>query len=156
MYKPNLYSDCDGVLVNTIDVAYEDMIEKGCNMNDRNEVDYFFRKVIDWREIFDKASTINDSFAKLRMLKASGLFNDVFICTGISGNYTEEGIKRELFAYEVPGIKVITVQYGIKKASIIAAPQRHILVDDEPRYVNNWNSYGEEDTAILFVQNYYF
>ena len=65
MEKPILYSDCDGVLFNTIDVAYEYMKNNGCNMKDRKEIDYFFRKVIDWHKLFKNATMINDSINKL-------------------------------------------------------------------------------------------
>ena len=69
MKKPILYCDCDGVLFNTIEVAYEFMKQNGCDLKDRNAVDYFFRKVIDWHDIFNSASMINDSIKKLNMLK---------------------------------------------------------------------------------------
>ena len=151
MRKPTLYSDCDGVLFNSIDIAYEIMRELGCNMQDRNEIDYFFRKVIDWNYVFKRAQIINGGINKLKILKESGLFEDVKILTAISGNYSEEGIKRELFADCAPGIDVITVQYGLVKASVVPNPQFNMLVDDEPRYCKAWNRYGKEDTAVLFV-----
>lgn len=154
MEKPILYSDCDGVLFNTIDVAYEYMKNNGCNMKDRKEIDYFFRKVIDWHKLFKNATMINDSINKLKILKESGLFSDVKILTVISGNYDEEGVKRELFSSFLPNINVITVQYGLVKASVVPNPQLNILVDDEPRYCNAWNSYGEDDTAVLFIPNH--
>ena len=74
--------------------------------------------------------------------------------TVISGNYDEEGVKRELFSSFLPNINVITVQYGLVKASVVPNPQLNILVDDEPRYCNAWNSYGEDDTAVLFIPNH--
>ena len=54
MEKPILYCDCDGVIFNTIEIAFEIMKKMGCNMNDKNEVDRFFRLAIDWKEVFDQ------------------------------------------------------------------------------------------------------
>jgi hypothetical protein len=149
---PILYSDCDGVLINSIDVSYDMMIEMGCDMNNRNEVDYFFRKVIDWNEVFRRVQIINDGPEKLKILKESGLFKDVVIATGICGNYSEEGLKRIFFGDILPGMRVITIQYGIPKALAVPKAYESILVDDEPRNGVKWEKYGGE--AVLFIPNH--
>ncbi len=152
MEKPILYCDCDGVIFNTIDVAYDFMIKSGVDLKDRKKVDLFFRKVVDWHYVFNNAKPINDAINKLNILKDSGLFSNIKILTALSGNYEEEGIKRKLFSTLTPGIDVITLQYGLKKGAVVPNPHANILVDDEPRYCSNWNSYCEDDTAILFSQ----
>ncbi len=146
--SPMLYNDCDGVLFNTIDVAFDMMKEQGCNMADKREIDYYFRIVIDWNEVFRRAHVINDGIEKIKMLIASGYFKDAAILTGLSGNDHEEKIKRFIFGEQLPGTKVITVQYGIPKALVIPKPEVSLLVDDEERNCVSWNKYGGK--AILF------
>ena len=148
MEKPILYCDCDGVIFDTIDVAFDMMREYGCNMDNRNDIDYFFRKIIDWREVFKRAKVINNAIDKIRILNDSCYFNEVRVLTSLSGNYYEEGLKREIFNEYLPEIKVITLQYGIPKPLVVLNPEQHILIDDEKRNCDKWkNSNG---TAILF------
>ena len=148
MEKPILYCDCDGVIFNTIDVSYDMMREFGCDMTNRHEIDYYFRKVIDWNDVFDRAIIINNSIEKLKILKEGYDFQDVIILTSLSGNYKEAGLKREIFGDLLPGFKIITVQYGIPKALVVRNPEKHILVDDEKRNCDKWKLYN--GTAILF------
>ena len=77
MDKPILYSDCDGVILNTIEVAYNIMQEHGCNIRNREEVDRYFREFIDWKELINKAEVINNATGKLRYMKSSNIFVDV-------------------------------------------------------------------------------
>ena len=148
MEKPILYCDCDGVIFDTIDVALGMMREYGCNMDNRHEIDYYFRKIIDWRDVFERAHIINNAIEKLRILSESYDFSDTRILTSLSGNYYEEGLKREIFSEYLPGIKVITVQYGIPKPLVVPNPEKHILVDDEKRNCDRWKNC--DGTAILF------
>ncbi len=146
-----LYTDCDGVYFNTIDVALEIMKELGCDMSSRQEIDYYFKYVIDWDVVFERAHEINNAFDDVRALKASGLFKDIKILTGLSGGYTEERRKRLIFGENLPGYQVITVQYGIPKALVIPNVRRSMLVDDEKRNCIKFEHYG--GTAILFHPN---
>ena len=148
MQKPILYCDCDGVIFNTIEVAFDIMKKDHCDMNNGNEIDYYFREKINWQDIFDKAVIINRSIDRIKELKKSDLFSDVIILTKISGNYDEERLKREIFKDYLPDVKVITLQFGLQKASIISNPENHILVDDEKRNCINWQQYN--GTAVLF------
>ena len=148
MQKPILYCDCDGVIFNTIETAFRMMERDGCDMNDKNQIDLFFRKKIDWQEVFDQSTIINDAINKLKMLKESDLFSDIIILTRLSGCNEEERIKRELFSDYLPGTRIITLQFGLYKASIVANPEKHILIDDEKRNCDNWQN--NDGTAILF------
>lgn len=149
MNKPILYCDCDGVILNTIEIAFKIMRNSGCNMNDRNEIDRYFRMLIDWNEVFDKATVINDAIEKLKYIKENNIFEDVVIITKLSGGYHEEGLKRDLFKALIPGIRVITLQYGLPKAGVVNAKD-NILIDDEVGNCNNWKN--NEGTAILFSE----
>ena len=101
-YLPNFYNDCDGVLFDTIDVALDMMKEQGCNMADGKEVDYYFRKVIDWNEVFRRAREINNGVEKFKILSESGYFNESVILTGLSGNDHEERLKRFIYILSIP------------------------------------------------------
>ncbi len=149
MEKPIFYCDCDGVILNTIEVAFQIIRENGYNINlgNREEVDKYFRTTADWNKIFDRAEIINDSADRLRYLKNKKIFEDVMILTKISGGYQEEKLKLELFRKLLPTIKVITLQYGMSKG--IAVPARgNLLLDDEIGNCEEWKSH--DGTAVLF------
>ena len=147
MNKPILYSDFDGVILNTIDTSFDIMRENNCNMNDGNEIDYFFRRLLNWEEVYSKSVIINDAINKLLFLKKANIFQDIIVLTKLSGNYNEERIKRD-FLYEVlPEISIITLQYGLKKSSVVN-PVGNILLDDETRNCIQWND--ANGTAVLF------
>ena len=152
MKKPILYCDCDGVIFNTIDVAFDIMRNMGCDMHDRNQIDYYFREIIDWYEVFDKATIINNSIDKIKLLREKDIFLDIIILTKLSGNKHEEGLKREVFKSYLPDTKVITLPYKSQKTSVVSTPEDHILIDDEKRNCVNWQEH--DGTAILFSQIY--
>ena len=147
MQKPILYCDCDGVILNTIEIAFQIMQNMGCNMNDKGEIDRYFKSFIDWREVFSKATFINDSIDKIRSLKESDIFSDVIILTKLSGGYHEEGLKRDLFSEYLPNTRIITLQFGLSKAGVVRAKD-NVLIDDEKRNCDNWKN--NEGIAILF------
>ena len=150
MEKPILYCDCDGVIFNTIDVAFKIMENMGCNMHDKNEIDYYFRKLIDWREVFNEATVINDSIDKIKLLKEIDCFSDIIILTKLSGGYHEEGLKRDIFKEYLPNTRIITLQFGLSKADVVRAKD-NVLIDDEKRNCDNWEE--NDGTAVLFLQD---
>ncbi len=135
-----LYIDCDGVIFDTINEAYRMMDEIGLDRNNHSEVDTFFKNV-DWHMLFKRSRELNDAINKIKILKSSNLYKDVVILTKLSGNYYEEGIKREIFNELLPEIRVITLQRSIPKDSVVI-PNGNILVDDEVKNVNSWNNAG--------------
>lgn len=147
MEKPIFYCDCDGVLLNTIEVAFEIMRENGCDMNSSKEINYFFRKKLDWNEVFRKASYINNSIDRLRYIKESNIFKEIIILTKICSVFDEERVKRELFNDVLPDVRVITLQYGLDKALVVPA-RNNVLLDDEISNCKKWEE--NEGTAILF------
>ena len=147
MEKPILYCDCDGVLLNTIEIAFQIMRDVGYNVTNRRDVDLFFKRKIDWNEVFDKATFINNSIEKLKYIKEKNIFKDVIILTKLSGGYDEERLKRSLFYEALPNIRVITLQYGLIKGLVVNA-KNNILVDDEIGNCKSWEENG--GTAILF------
>ena len=65
MNKPILYCDCDGVIFNTIDVAFQMMKEKGYDINDATQRNAFFQYEVNWNNVFDQAVVINNSVEKI-------------------------------------------------------------------------------------------
>jgi len=150
MFKPILYSDCDGVLYDTIDTSFEIMRQNGVDMNNHEEIDRFFRHYLDWSEVFKKADVINDAIKKLRILKYENIFSDIIILTRLSGNIEEEKVKREIFSFDLPETKVITLDFGLSKADVVDA-ENNILVDDELKNTIPWQK--ANGGAILFKKN---
>ena len=147
MGTPIFYCDCDGVLLNTIEVSFRIMRDMGYDISNRKEVDSFFKKLIDWNEVFDKSAFINNSVEKIKYIKELNIFKDVIILTKLSGGYDEERLKRDLFYEVLPNIKVITLQYGLSKGVVVNAKD-NILVDDEIGNCKNWEKEG--GISILF------
>ena len=95
--------------------------------------------------------TINNSVEKFNQLIESDIFSDIIILTNLSGRCDEEILKREIFGDILPKTRVITLQFGIPKSSVVAYPENHILVDDEIRNCEEWNK--EDGAAVLFSQD---
>ena len=55
----NLYIDFDGVIMNTIEITYEDMVKKNINQANQAEVRNYYKN-IDWQELLRKSHEIND------------------------------------------------------------------------------------------------
>ena len=150
MDKPTFYCDCDGVILNTIEVAFKIMERMGIDIHNRKQVDDTFRTLIDWNDIFAETGPINNSIDKLKLIKSSNIFKDIVILTKISGSYYEEVLKRDYFKETLPDIRVITLQYGLSKGSVVPA-KGNILVDDEIGNCERWKNC--DGTAILFKKN---
>ncbi len=152
MIKPILYSDCDGVLYDTIDTAFLIMRENGVDMNNKQEIDYFFRHRLDWDYVFKKAEIINGAIDKLKTLKEMGYFSDVIILTRLSGNKNEEQIKKDIFGIALPNTKLITLEFELSKAEVVDA-RGNVLVDDEMKNIMPWKN--ANGCAILFKKDAY-
>ena len=55
----NLYIDFDGVIMNTIDITYNDMIKKGINQDSQEEVRNYYAN-LNWSKLLEEAEIIND------------------------------------------------------------------------------------------------
>lgn len=147
MNRPILYSDFDGVIYDTIAVAFKMMEEANIDINDRKARDKFFHYIIDYAKLYRNATIINDAVNKLMYIKNSDIFSDVVILTKLSGNYDEERIKREFLKSVLPDIRVVTMQYDLNKATVVN-PNGNILVDDEKRNCREWRD--ANGIAVLF------
>ncbi len=152
MEKPILYSDCDGVILNTLDVAYAIMQQHGVDIRSREEVTRYFRNYIDWKELISKAEVINNAAYLLRHIKDIKMFEDVKVLTKISGGQQEEQSKRELFRRILPKIEVITLHVDSSKALAVPAAG-NLLVDDDLDNCNEWREQNGE--AVLFTPYMY-
>ena len=146
MEKPIFYCDCDGVILNTIEVGFGMMREMGCNMSDRKEIDYYFKNKVNWNDIFDKAEYINNSIDQLNYLKRKKIFEDIIILSKVC-TQSEEKLKNELFKRVLPDIKLITLDYNLSKALVVPSKD-NVLLDDEIRNCEEWNN--QEGVAVLF------
>lgn len=123
-----LYLDFDGVILNTIDVTYE-MIDKN-NITSQGEKNKFYQN-IDWFNLIDNCSEINNSISNIRNIIKSKLY-DVTILTHIVGKNEAEA-KRKYLHSKLKNIDIITVNIGTNKCDIVDC-KNAILVDD---YINN-------------------
>ena len=62
MRKPILFSDCDGVVYDTIDTAFEIMRQDGVDMKNHAAIDEYFRLWIEWDESYeyDDLATVHE------------------------------------------------------------------------------------------------
>lgn len=144
-----LYIDCDGVIFNTIETAFKMMKENNIDITDNRKVDYFFRST-SWELLLENSIIINDAINKIKLLKGKQIYKDVIILTKLSGNYTEERLKRETFSLLLPNTKVITLPRNYDKALVVSS-MNNILVDDEEKNVISWNNHG--GTGIRFMKD---
>ena len=143
-----LYIDFDGVIYNTINEAFKMMDEYGYDRSSHEKVRDFFINV-DFNILLENGGIINDAINKIKEIRESGLYKEVVILTKLSGNYYEEGIKRHVIEKFLPGIRVITLSYDLKKDLVVNA-KNNALVDDERRNIISWNQAG--GIGVFFQQ----
>ena len=60
-----LYLDCDGVILDTINMSYKMIKEKG--ITKREEIDHFYKN-LSWQQLIIEAGEINNSITKIKKL----------------------------------------------------------------------------------------
>ena len=129
-----LYLDCDGVILDTINMSYKMLKEKGI---EREEEKKDFYRNLSWEELIIEAGEINNSIEKIKELTK---VYDVEILTHVISE--GEIIAKENYFKEVlPEVKVIAVPKEIKKADAVD-PKGNILVDDFLGNLDYWHEKG--------------
>ena len=144
----NLYIDCDGVIFDTIKVAFREMKELNVNLADEFEITNYFKNV-DWNYLIDKGGILNDSIEKIKLLDESNEFDSVKIATHRC-SYDEGIVKTKRFSELIPNIKIITIPRKINKHHALPA-YNHILIDDSKTKVREWIENG--GIGIVFNPN---
>lgn len=136
-----LYIDCDGVILNTMEVAAENFRKLGGNPENYEEFHNYFL-TIDWVKLIKDSKPIKDSIEKIRNIAKSKDFDDVVILTKTSGNPTEEYAKIEYFKAVLPEIRVIIVPWDKQKADVVDSKGNYLVDDDFSRNCLYWLNKG--------------
>ena len=142
----NLYIDFDGVIMNTIEIAYQDMIDKNINQDNQKEVrDYY--KNLDWKELLRNSKVINDSINCMNKIIESEKF-EVSILTHI--NSLHEAVEKIKFIRKYfKGITIIPVPRELSKTEMVHV-EDSILIDDYAGNLKEWQEKG--GIAIRFSE----
>ena len=133
----NLYIDFDGVIYNTIDVSYKIAEDEGINKD--YESYYQFFKSLDWCDVLEKSSEINDAFKAIRKIIDSKKIN-VFVLTHVV-SLEEAEFKVNLIKDHISDITVIPVPKNLPKYKMVDVKDS-ILVDDYPENLREWKKAG--------------
>jgi 5S rRNA maturation endonuclease (ribonuclease M5) len=117
-----LYLDCDGVILDTINMSYKMIKNKG--LTNEKDIEHFYKN-LSWEELIIEAGEINNSIEKIKELTK---VYDVEILTHVNSD-GEIIAKLNYFKEVLPEVKVIAVPKEIKKADAVD-PKGNILVDD--------------------------
>lgn len=129
-----LYLDCDGVILDTINMSYKMIKNKG--LTNEKDIEHFYKN-LSWEELIIEAGEINNSIEKIKELTK---VYDVEILTHV--NSDEEIIaKLNYFKEVLPEVKVVAVPKEIKKADAVD-PKGNILVDDFLGNLDYWHEKG--------------
>lgn len=129
-----LYLDCDGVILDTINMSYKMLKEKG--IESEEEKKDFYRN-LSWEELIIEAGEINNSIDKIKKLAE---VYDVEILTHVISD-GEIIAKENYFKAVLSNIKVIPVPKEIDKADYVD-PNGSILVDDFLPNLEYWEEKG--------------
>ncbi len=133
----NLYIDFDGVIYNTIDVSYK-MAEKGQIAKDYERYYQFFKN-LDWCEVLEKSSEINEAFSCINKIINSGKFN-VYILSHVV-SMKEAEFKINLIRKYLTDVTIIPVPKRISKTKMVKVKDA-ILIDDYPENLKEWSNAG--------------
>ncbi len=133
----NLYIDFDGVIYNSIEVSYK--IAENENVSKDYESYYQFFKNLDWCEVLEKSTEINDAFNCIKKIIDSGKFN-VFILTHVI-SLKEAEVKIDLIRENLDDVTIIPVPKRVSKNKMVRVKDA-ILVDDYPENLREWSKDG--------------
>ena len=134
----NLYIDFDGVIMNTIDVTYEELKAKGLNVKSPENAEQIrnFYATIDWNELLNKkAKIINDAIECIKKIIDSKKFN-VSILTHVT-TLNEAVEKVNYLRKYMNGITIIPVPREVSKTSMVET-KNAILIDDYAGNLEEW------------------
>ena len=134
----DLYLDCDGVILDTIDKALEWMILEHLDIHNSDLVHEYFVQA-DWNKLIEEAGILNNAIEKIKLLQSIGIYDTRILTTCVNG--LEPIIKKDFFNKQLPGIDVITVPWLVRKDSVVDA-RNSILVDDSKTNIVNWREAG--------------
>lgn len=129
-----LYLDCDGVILDTINMTYKMLRDK--NITEYSEIEEFYRNV-NWDVLIIESGEIDNSIDKIKKLIN---YFDVEILTHVNSE-GEVIAKLNYFNKVLPEVNVITVPKEIKKADFMS-PNGAILVDDYLPNLEYWYEKG--------------
>ena len=129
-----LYLDCDGVILDTINMSYKMIKNKG--LTNEKDIEHFYKN-LSWEELIIEAGEINNSIEKIKELTK---VYDVEILTHVNSD-GEIIAKLNYFKEVLPEVKVMAVPKEIRKADAVD-PKGNILVDD---FLGNLDYWHEKD-----------
>lgn len=136
----NLYIDFDGVILDTINVTYRMLAERGIDKKNFDECFRFYRD-LDWQNIVNTTPEINNSIDGIKKIIDSSKFN-VTIFTHVSSE-NEAAVKEVFMRDRIPNIKVVPVHKTISKAKVEGIiPKGAYLVDDFSGNLRDWEEAG--------------
>lgn len=129
-----LYLDCDGVILDTINMSYKMIKNKG--LTNEKDIEHFYKN-LSWEELIIEAGEINNSIEKIKELTK---VYDVEILTHVNSD-GEIIAKLNYFKEVLPEVKVVAVPKEIRKADAVD-PKGNILVDDFLGNLDYWHEKG--------------
>ena len=109
-----LYLDCDGVILDTINMSYKMIKNKG--LTNEKDIEHFYKN-LSWEELIIEAGEINNSIEKIKELTK---VYDVEILTHVNSD-GEIIAKLNYFKEVLPEVKVIAVPKEIKKGDFASS-----------------------------------
>ena len=129
-----LYLDCDGVILDTINMSYKMIKNKG--LTNEKDIEHFYKN-LSWEELIIEAGEINNSIEKIKELTK---VYDVEILTHVNSD-GEIIAKLNYFKEVLPEVKVIAVTKEIRNTDAVD-PKGNILVDDFLGNLDYWHEKG--------------
>ena len=142
----NLYIDFDGVIMNTIEITYQDMTNKNINQENQKEVrDYY--KNLDLIQLLKKSKVINNSIECIEKIIESEKF-EISILTHV--NSLHEAVEKIKFIRKYfKDITIIPVPRELSKTEMVHV-EDSILIDDYAGNLQEWQEKG--GIAIRFSE----
>lgn len=143
----NLYIDFDGVIMNTIDITYNDMIKKGINQDSQEEVRNYYAN-LNWSKLLEEAEIINDGINAINNIISSNKYN-VSILSHV--NSLHEAVEKIKFLRKYfKDMTIIPVPRELSKTEMVHVHDS-ILIDDYAGNLDEWKNKG--GISIRFNRN---
>lgn len=134
----NLYIDFDGVIMNTIDITYNDMVKKGINQDSQEDVRNYYAN-LNWSRLLKEAEVINDGINAINNIIACNKYN-VSILSHV--NSLHEAVEKIKFLRKYfKDMTIIPVPRELSKTEMVHVHDS-ILIDDYAGNLDEWKNKG--------------
>lgn len=133
-----LYIDFDGVIMNTIEITYNEMVKLNIDLTDQESIRNYYKN-LDWFVLINKSKIINDGIECIKKIIETNEY-EVSILSHVT-SLEEAEAKINFIRKNIKNLNFISVPRILSKTDVVDA-KNNILIDDFATNLEEWKKCG--------------